>query len=125
MRFLVNSTICLFYDYLWYYKFCKKSLKKGTCVGLLAKVYGDDNFDDKPFGRFINHSKDYNLDLKVIRDVENKIIYVIGISNRYIKTGKELTANYLDRYAPKPNFITRRSYRFEDKLNELWSIIRI
>jgi len=99
--------------------FCKKPLKKGTCVGLLAKVYGDDNFDDKPFGRFINHSDDFNLDLKVIRDVQNKIIYVLGISNRYIKNGKELTANYLDRYAPKPNFITKRSYRFDDKLNEL------
>lgn len=99
--------------------FCKKSIKKGSCVGLLAKVYGDDVFDDKPFGRYINHSDENNLDLKIIKDIENKIIYVLGIANKYIEKGEELTADYLSRYAPKPNFKTKRSYRFEDKLNEL------
>jgi hypothetical protein len=35
--------------------YSKINLKKGTCVGLLARVYGNSNFDDLPHGRFINH----------------------------------------------------------------------
>jgi len=99
--------------------FCHEDLNEGDCIGLLAKVYADDKFDDKPFGRFINHSSRPNIDLQPIKDLRNRIIYIIGIANRHIPAGKELTANYLDRYAPKPNFKTDRPYRFETKLNEL------
>jgi SET domain-containing protein len=98
--------------------FCKKDLKIGECVGLLARVYGDDKFDDKPFGRYINHFEDSNLDLKIVSNLENRIIYVLGVANKYISKGNELTANYKDKNAPKPNFITNRSYNFEKKLNK-------
>lgn len=95
--------------------FCKKSLSVGECVGVLARVYGDDKFDDKPHGRFINHSEDNNLDLKIIKDYKNRIIYVLGISNKYIYKGEELTANYTDINAPKPNFITNESFGFFER----------
>jgi len=97
--------------------FCKESISIGECVGLLARVYGDNKFDDKPHGRFINHSEDNNLDLKIIKDKKNRIIYVLGIANRYIPKGEELTANYKDKNAPKPNFISNESYNFLKKLN--------
>ena len=97
--------------------FCKESISIGECVGLLARVYGDNKFDDKPHGRFINHSEDNNLDLKIIKNKKNRIIYVLGIANRYIPRGEELTANYTDENAPKPNFITDKSYNFIKKLN--------
>ena len=97
--------------------FCKKSLSVGDCVGLLARVYGDDKFDDKPYGRFINHSEENNLDLKIVKDKMNRIIYVLGIANKYIYKGEELTANYTDKNAPKPNFITNESYGFFERFN--------
>jgi SET domain-containing protein len=97
--------------------FSKKNINKGECVGLLARVYGDDMFDDQPYGRYINHADESNLDLKIVRDKLNKIIYVLGIANKYITKGEELTANYLDKYAPKPNFKTDKSYKFKKKLN--------
>ena len=95
--------------------FCKKSLSVGECVGVLARVYGDDKFDDKPYGRFINHSEDNNLDLKIVKDKTNRIIYVLGIANKYISKGEELTANYTDKNAPKPNFITNESFGFFER----------
>jgi SET domain-containing protein len=97
--------------------FSKKNINRGECVGLLARVYGDDMFDDQPYGRYINHSSKSNLDLKIVKDKLNRIIYVLGIANKYISKGEELTANYLDKYAPKPNFKTDKSYKFEKKLN--------
>ena len=97
--------------------FCKYDLKKNDCIGLLAKVYGDDYFDDDPFGRYINHSNKNNIDLKLVRDQEKRIIYVLGIANKYIPKNEELTANYNDSNAPKPNFITERSFNFDKKLN--------
>lgn len=96
--------------------FCKQSVSLGECIGLLARVYGDANFDDKPYGRFINHSEDNNLDLKIVKDKTNRIIYVLGVANKYIFKGEELTANYTDTNAPKPNFITNKSYNFLIKL---------
>ena len=45
--------------------FTKVALEAGTCAGLLAKVHGVNNFNDKPHGIFINHSNDYNLDFDV------------------------------------------------------------
>jgi hypothetical protein len=95
--------------------FCKQSVSVGECVGVLARVYGDDKFDDKPHGRFINHSEDNNLDLKTVKDKTNRIIYVLGIANKYIPKGNELTANYTDRNAPKPNFITNESFGFFER----------
>jgi SET domain-containing protein len=97
--------------------FCKESIHVGECVGLLARVYGDDKFDDKPYGRFINHSEDSNLDLKIVKDKKNRIIYVLGVANCFITKGNELTANYLDKNAPKPNFITNESYNFYERFN--------
>jgi len=96
--------------------FCKESLQIGDCIGLLARVYGDDNFDDKPFGRNINHSNNSNIDLKLIKDRDNQIIYVLGIANKYINKGEELTANYNHTNAPKPNFINRKSFNFDKKI---------
>ena len=43
--------------------FANSDLDVGECVGLLARVLGDSNFNDKPFGRYINHSENPNLDL--------------------------------------------------------------
>ena len=96
--------------------FCKHHLSVGDCVGLLARVYGNAHFDDKPYGNFINHSEDNNLNLKIVKDKKNRIIYVLGVTNRYIPKGEELTANYTDENAPKPNFITKESYNFTKKL---------
>jgi len=95
--------------------FCKQTVSVGECVGVLARVYGDDKFDDLPHGRFINHSEDNNLNLKTVKDHKNRIIYVLGIANKYIPKGNELTANYTDRNAPKPNFITNESYGFFER----------
>ena len=95
--------------------FCKQNLEIGECVGLLARVYGDDKFDDKPYGRFINHSEENNLDLKIVKDKIKRIIYVLGIANKYIFKGNELTANYKDKKAPKTNFITNESYGFYER----------
>jgi hypothetical protein len=97
--------------------FTKVALEAGTCAGLLAKVHGVNNFNDKPYGIFINHSSDYNLDLDITVDKEKKIIYVRGISNRYIPANTELTANYHDKYAPTPNFINNKNYPFEKFIN--------
>lgn len=93
--------------------FANSDLDVGECVGLLARVLGDSNFNDKPFGRYINHSENPNLDLKITCDKKNNIIYVLGIANKYIKKGVELTANYNDKFAPKPNFINTNSYNFK------------
>jgi len=90
--------------------FCKINLNKGDCIGLLARVYGKDNFDDKPYGNYINHSKENNIKLDIINDVSNSVVYVIGKANKYIKAGEELTANYLDKYAPRPNFINKNKF---------------
>lgn len=97
--------------------FCKNDLMKNDCIGLLAKVYGDDNFDDEPYGRYINHSYKNNIDLKLIKDKEKRVIYVLGIANKYIPKNEELLANYNHSNAPKPNFITERSFNFDNKLN--------
>ena len=88
------------------------NLKKGTCVGVLARVYGDSKFDDLPHGRFINHSTNCNLDLKITIDEKKKIIYVLGVANENINVGTELTADYHSKYAPKPNFVNKNSYNF-------------
>lgn len=96
--------------------FCKKPLKYGECIGILARVYGDSEFNDKPYGRYINHSENNNIDLELVRDRKNKIIYVLGVSNKYINEGEELFANYLDENAPKPNFVSKESFKFNKKL---------
>ena len=88
------------------------NLKKGTCIGVLARVYGDSKFDDLPHGRFINHSNNCNLDLGIIINNTNKIIYVLGIAKEDIKKGTELTADYNSKYAPKPNFLNKNSFNF-------------
>jgi SET domain-containing protein len=93
--------------------FSNKNLETGDCIGLLAKVYSDNNFDDLPYGRYINHNDNPNIDLKLNVDKKNKIIYVLGIANKYIKKGNELTADYNDKFAPKPNFINEKPYNFE------------
>ena len=97
--------------------FCKKDINIGECVGCLARVYGDSKFDDKPYGRFINHSEENNLNLHIVRDKKNRVIYVLGIANKYIPKGNELTANYTDKNAPKPNFISNESYEFNKKIH--------
>lgn len=97
--------------------FSKINLNKNTCIGLLAVVYGDDEFDDKPYGNFINHSKNNNITLELVVDKKKEIIYVIGKTNKYINKGEELTANYYDKNAPKPNYKTNESFEFDKKLN--------
>ena len=92
--------------------FSKKDINIGDCIGLLAKVYDDYTFDDEPYGRYINHSTDNNINLKINVYKINKIIYVLGIANTYIPKGYELTANYNDKFAPKPNFINKKPYNF-------------
>ena len=92
--------------------FCKINLKKGECIGLLARVYGEKDFDDQPHGNFINHSKKNNITLEIITDNKKRIIYVIGKANKYIKKGEELTANYYDEYAPSPNFLNTEKFQF-------------
>ena len=98
--------------------FSKVDVASGECVGLLARVYGDNQFNDKPFGRYINHLEKCNLDLKITKDKKNKVIYVLGVANRDIPKGTELTANYYHENAPKPNFKTTKSYEFNTKLYE-------
>jgi len=92
--------------------FSKINLRKGNCVGLLARVYGDSKFDDFPFGKYINHSNYCNLDLKITIDNTNKIIYVLGIAREDIERGTELTADYNSKYAPKPNFLNKNLFNF-------------
>lgn len=92
--------------------FSKVILKKGTCIGLLARVYSDSNFDDLPFGRFINHSNNCNINLKLTIDNTNKIIFVLGIAKEDIKRGTELTVDYNSKYAPKPNFLNKDLFNF-------------
>ena len=93
--------------------YSKINLRKGNCIGLLARVYSDTKFNDLPFGRFINHSNDCNLDLKLTIDNTNKIIFVLGIAKEDIKRGIELTVDYNSEYAPKPNFLNKNSFNFD------------
>ena len=93
--------------------YSKINLRKGNCVGLLARIYGNSEFDDLPFGRFINHSNESNLDLKLTIDNTNKIIFVLGIAKKDIKKGTELTADYNSKYAPKPNFLNTNTFNFD------------
>jgi hypothetical protein len=97
--------------------FTKVSLKKGECAGLLAKVYGVSNFNDKPHGIYINHSDDNNLNLKITVDKKNSVIYILGVANRYIPENTELSANYHSEYAPTPNFINNKDYPFDELIN--------
>jgi hypothetical protein len=97
--------------------FTKIALKRGECAGLLARVYGVANFNDKPFGIYINHSKDYNLDLNVSIDKKNKVIYILGVANRDIPENTELSANYRHKFAPTPNFINGKEYPFDELIN--------
>ena len=93
--------------------FSKINIKKGTCIGLLARVYGDAKFDDIPYGIYINHSQNCNINLKITIDKKKRIIYVIGIAKDYIRSGEELTADYNSKYAPKPNFLNENSFNFD------------
>jgi hypothetical protein len=95
--------------------FTNVDLKEGECAGLLARVYGVNKFNDKPHGIFINHSNNSNLDLDITVDKKNRVIYILGIANRNIPEGTELTANYHSEYAPTPNFVNDKDYPF-DKL---------
>ena len=96
--------------------FCSKDINTGEYICVLSTVYSNSHFKDTPLGRYINHSEHNNVDLHVIKDTSNRIIYVYGISNKYIPKGTELTANYRDNHAPKPNFITSASYNFNYKI---------
>ena len=98
--------------------FTNTPLDAGSCAGLLARVYGVDKFNDKPYGIYINHSSDNNVDLTITVDKQKRIIYVLAITNRYIPKGTELTANYNDKYAPTPNFINKNKYPFDEFLEK-------
>jgi len=94
--------------------FTNTDLDVGECVGLLSQVFGDNDFNDTPFGRYLNHNENPNIDLKAKRDKLNNVINVLGITNKFIKKGSELTANYNDKFAPKPNFIKKNYYDFDN-----------
>ena len=98
--------------------FTNTPLDAGSCAGILARVYGEDNFNDKPHGIYINHSSDNNVDLTITVDKQKRIIYVLAITNRYIPKDTELTANYHSKYAPTPNFINKKKYPFDEFLEK-------
>ena len=78
--------------------FSKQSFKKGQLIGLLSTKYPT-HYQDSHLGRYINHSYNYNVDIKRIQ------YKIYGVANRDIPANTELTANYLDPEAPKPNFL--------------------
>jgi hypothetical protein len=91
--------------------FTNIDLQTNDSIGILSEVYSKNKFKDGN-GRYINHSKNNNIDLYIKVNKEDRIINVYGKANRFIKRGSELTANYDDKYAPKPNFINRNNFDF-------------
>lgn len=91
--------------------FTNIDLQTNDSIGILSEVYSKNKFKDGN-GRYINHSNNNNIDLYVKVDKENRIINVYGKANKFIKRGSELTADYNDKYAPKPNFINGNNFDF-------------
>lgn len=85
--------------------FATRDLPKGYDVGTLSLIF-DNWFLDTSYGRYINHSPDPNVELYHVPAGDH--IKVGGRLNRAVRAGTELTADYADPLAPKPNFIAIR-----------------
>lgn len=80
----------------------RKALPKGYDIGILSIIFPS-VFQDTAYGRYINHSEQPTADLYHVKTDE--YIKVGGKLNRDIEEGEEITADYRDPLAPKPNYV--------------------
>lgn len=78
-----------------------KDLQKGEAIGKIYSIESKDKSTDSELGKLINHSKKGNVDLYTL-EYKNRID-VYGYLNKDVKSGEELTADFLADDAPKPN----------------------
>lgn len=82
--------------------FATKDLPAGYDLGTLSLIFNN-WFLDTSYGRYINHSYQPNVELYHVQADDH---IKVGGKLRYgVAAGTELTANYADPLAPKPNFI--------------------
>lgn len=82
--------------------FATRDLPKGYDIGTLSLIFNN-WFLDTSYGRYINHSPAPNVELYHIYEEDH--VKVGGRLNQDVRANTELTADYADPLAPKPNFI--------------------